>query len=310
MPPHQPYPQAPPAFGAPPWNSPFGPPPPEPSRRRRWVLPVTVAVVVLLLVAGGVAAWQARSGDDDAPPTATSSPTLQEPDRSPASAGAAADPSGDEFDGTTLAQPRWGVYGSTSPNGSVWSKDAVTVRDGILRITATGRNPTGGGNVAGGLCWCGPGGNRSSGVWSVRARFDAGAGYGPGLMLWPESDRAADGFVTFAGLTGADRTTVRSLVMWGGGGGGGGSGKAEAALTGDFTRWHVYRVEWRPGSLKMYVDEQVLFDSAAHPGTVVPSRPMHLVIQVVAGPKDGVPAPDAGTPDTVVTEVDWVRYSG
>lgn len=92
--------------------------------------------------------------------------------------------------------------------------------------------------------------------------------------------------------------------MWGSAG-----GKAESTLAGDFTRWHVYRVEWRANSLKMYVDEQLLFDSATRPGVVVPTGPMHLVIQVVAGPKDGVPAATAATPETVVTEIDWVRYS-
>lgn len=139
---------------------------------------------------------------------------------------------------------------------------------------------------------------------TVRARFDAGAGYGPGLMLWPESGKAADGFATFAGLNEADRRTVRSLVMWGTAG-----SQAGATLAGDFTRWHVCRIEWRAGSLRMFVDDQVLFDSASRPDLVVPTVPMHLVIQVVVGPRDGVPAADATTPDTVVTEVDWVRYT-
>jgi len=34
---------------------------------------------------------------------------------------------------------------------------------------------------------------------------------------------------------------------------------------------------------------------------------MHLFIQVTVGPKDGVPAPVAGTPDQVVTHLDWAR---
>jgi hypothetical protein len=268
---------------------------------------VAGALVVLILVAGSVVAWRVLGDDDGAAPTANPSATAAAQD-----AGAPSTPSpspspevpGDEFDGTSLSEPKWGIYGSTSPNGSVWSRDAVTVRDGILRITSTGRNPTGSGNVAGGVCWCGPGGNRTSGVWTVRARFDAGSGYGPGLMLWPESDKASDGFATFAAVNDPDRKTVRSLVMWGTAG-----AKAEATLAGDFTQWHVYRVEWRPGSLKMFVDEQLLFDSATRAGMVVPTAPMHLVIQVMAGPKDGVPAANASTPDQVVTEVDWVRYT-
>lgn len=264
---------------------------------------------MLVLVTGGALAWRAVGDDEGALRTPDSSTPRQNSGQSPSDVaspsapGASRNTNGDEFDGTAL-DDKWGIYASTSPNGSVWSRDAVTVRDGILRITGTGRNPTGSGNVAGGVCWCGAGGNRTSGVWTVRARFDAGAGYGPGLMLWPESDKASDGFATFAAFNEADRTSVRSLVMWGTAG-----EKAEARLTGDFSQWHVYRVEWRPGSLRMFVDEQVLFDSASRPGMVVPTRPMHLVIQVMVGPKDGVPAANASTPDTVVTEVDWVRYT-
>jgi hypothetical protein len=260
-----------------------------------------VAVLGLLVLgAGAIVAWRLVGSDEGAIRTSGSAPTP--PQSAPASSAPAADPNADEFDGPL--DDRWGVYGSTSPNGSVWAKEAVRVEGGILRITGIGRNPTGNGNVAGGLCWCGAGGNRTSGVWTVRARFDAGAGYGPGLMLWPESDKAADGFATFAGLSDANRKTVRSLVMWGTAG-----GKAETSRAGDFTQWHVYKVEWRAGSLRMSVDDQVFFDSASKPGVVVPTAPMHLVIQVVIGPKDGVPAANATTPDKVVTEIDWVRYT-
>jgi hypothetical protein len=294
-PPHPAY----PSYPSGPCGGIIGPLPPPP-RRRRWVPVVAAVVVVLLLVTGAAVAWRVLGGGDDAAPPAASTDS----GRSSASPAATGSSLGDEFDGTGLEEPKWGIYSSSSPNGSVWSRDAVTVRDGILRITGTGRNPTGGGNVAGGVCWCGAGGNQTSGVWAVRARFDAGTGYGPGLMLWPRSDKASDGFATFAGFPQGDRSTVRSLVMWGTAG-----GKSETTLTGDFTQWHIYRVEWRPNELKMFVDDQVLFDSTAQPGVVVPATPMHLVIQVVAGPKDGVPAPDATTPENVVTEVDWVRYS-
>lgn len=274
-------------------------------------MPILAGVLIVAVLAGGAAvAWRIAGADDNGgdgtkASTATDSTATprQSSGNSPSGSAAAAVPTGDEFDAPL--DDRWGVYASSSENGSTWSKDAVQVEGGILRITGTGRNPTGSGNVAGGLCWCGSGGDRTYGVWTVRARFDAGAGYGPSLMLWPKSDKATDGFATFAGLSSGDRKTVRSMVMWGAAG-----QKSESTLAGDFTQWHVYRVEWRAGSLKMFVDDKVLFDSAAaKPATVVPTTPMHLVIQVVAGPKDGVPAATAATPDKVATEVDWVRYT-
>lgn len=255
-------------------------------------------VVMVLLVTGGAIAWRTLSGDDTEPDTSATPPGTP-----PSPSTSASDP-GDEFDGTALDEDRWGIYSSPSPNGSVWSRDAVRLEGGILRITGTGRNATGSGNVAGGVCWCKDAGNKTYGVWTVRARFDAGAGYGPTLLLWPESDKAADGFATFANLNQPDRKTVRAMVMWGTAG-----QKAEATLAGDFTEWHVYTIEWRAGSITMSVDDQVLFDSAKIPGTAVPTKPMHLVMQVVVGPKDGVPAANSNTPDQVTTEIDWVRYS-
>ena len=65
----------------------------------------------------------------------------------------------------------------------------------------------------------------------------------------------------------ADRKTVNSLVMWGNG------QKAESKLAGDFTQWHTYKVEWRAGTIRMSVDDQVLYDSSMTPwpSTTVPS---------------------------------------
>jgi hypothetical protein len=318
--PPQPYPPAPaagpsgPPYPPPPVSGlPLSNPPPvsgPPSRRRRWVPVVAAVVAARVVVTGGALAWQALRGDSDdggaiRPADSTAAPGRStEPSASGRPSASTSTP-GDEFDGTAVDEDKWGIYSDTSsPNGSVWSRDAVRVEGGILRITGTGRNPSGSGNVAGGVCWCKAGGKRTSGVWTVRARFDAGAGYGPTLLLWPDSDKAADGFATFANLNDPARRSVRSLVMWGTAG-----QKAEANLAGDFTQWHTYKIEWRTGTLKMYVDEQVLFDSTKSTGTVVPTGSMHLVMQVVVGPKDGVGAPTAATPDKVTTEVDWVRYT-
>src|SRR5205807_9595382 len=115
----------------------------------------------------------------------------------------------DEFGGTAPDTAKWGVYHSTSPIGGVWAVSQVRVADGELQIVGTGRNPTGHGNLSGGLCWCGAGGNRLYGIGKVRAKFDAGAGYGTTIGLWPQSDQGgADGAITVAGVPAADRRTL------------------------------------------------------------------------------------------------------
>ncbi len=59
----------------------------------------------------------------------------------------------------------------------------------------------------------------------------------------------------------------------------------------------------------MWVDDLVLYDSSQRgPDVVLPTKPMNLFIQQAIGPWEGVPAPNASTPDEVVLHVDWVRY--
>jgi beta-glucanase (GH16 family) len=210
----------------------------------------------------------------------------------------------EEFSGTALDTHRWVVYQGTTSNGSIRSASAVQVTDGELQVTGTGRDPTGHGNQSGGLCWCGPGGDRTYGVWRVRARFDAGAGYSQTIGLWPKSNKRADGIIVFAGTPEPQKTTLHGSVVWAEGAG----ASANRTITGDFTGWHTYMVEWRSTSVKMYVDGDVFYDSATStPPVDIPHQFMHLYIQQDVGPLSGVPPADASTPDRVLTHIDWVQ---
>jgi beta-glucanase (GH16 family) len=196
---------------------------------------------------------------------------------------------------------RWGLYTVTDPNGASWSPAAIRVADGELRIAGHGKNPTGAGNVSGGMCWCGDDGDQLYGKWQVRARFDAGPGYGPVIGLWPRSGDGSRGFVTFARLFQPDRKSMECFANWTGGSG-------EGTLDGDFTTWHTYTVEWRASWIKVSVDSIMVYDSANTPGFVPPHEPMHLVLQQMVGPRSDLLPPDAMTPDQIVMHVDWVRY--
>jgi SARP family transcriptional regulator, regulator of embCAB operon len=208
----------------------------------------------------------------------------------------------DDFAGAGPDLTRWGLYDSVHPNGSVWSPSMVRVAAGELRVVGSGRNPTGAGNRSGGLCWCGRDGSRTYGKWQIRARFDAGAGYGQIIGLWPDSNKGADGWVSMD-TPGADRHRLYVDLNWT-------SGTQHtdgSQLDGDFTQWHVYTFEWRAGFIKIQVDGAVIYDSTRTVGVVIPSGPMHLYMQQTIGPTGGVPPPNAQTPDEVVMHVDWVR---
>ncbi len=230
------------------------------------------------------------------------SPAPASPSPSAAASQSGALIAADDFSGTAPDTGKWGLYDSTAPNGSLWSPSAVRVTGGELQIVGTGKNATGKGNVAGGLCWCGANGNRLYGIWQVRARFDAGAGYGPIIGLWPKSDSGTDGYISAVNMPGADRNSLSGRVLWAG------SGHDSGTASADFTRWHTFTIEWRATFVKLSVDGKLYYDSTrstANP--VIPQTPLHLYIQVTVGPADGTPAPDASTPAHVVTHIDWVR---
>ena len=244
-----------------------------------------------------------------APSDSTASSSSAGPSASASKAGPPTDPNligADEFTGPAPDTGKWVVYHSTAPNGGVWAVSQVRVTGGELQIVGAGRNPTGQGNLAGGLCWCGTGGNQIYGIWKVRAKFDAGAGYGPIIGLWPQSDQGArDGSITFATLPGADKRTLDQRVVWSDNGTRVSDG---VDVHGDFTGWHTYTVEWRATSVKLSLDDKVVYDSTTSTkGVVIPKTPMHLIVQVQVGPADGVPAANASTPDQVLTHLDWAR---
>jgi hypothetical protein len=214
----------------------------------------------------------------------------------------------DNFDGTKLSSKRWDTYNSLSTNHvSRWSPSMVSVSGGELRVVGQGRDPSGAGNVSGGLCWCT--GGQVYGMWQVRARFENGAGYGQAIIVWPDSNTwPDDGEFDLVETPHADKKSMVQTIHWG--------TSSDQRLdnkwvNGDFTQWHVYSVIWRPGLVQMLVDDKVYYDSSLsklHPH--IPTNPMHLVIQQEPGPFDPstwVPAPNSSTPDTVTLHVDWVR---
>lgn len=282
--------------------------PPGP-RRGRLILVATLCALTVL--GGGVyAVFAPADGDGQpSPPPVTPTVTGQHYEASAPPQAPAAEPPGDadlvasdDFTGTAPEPSRWGIYHST---GSSWSPNMVRVADGTLRIVGVGRNPTGRGNVSGGLCWCGAGGDRLYGKWQVRARFDAGAGYGPIIGLWPQSDDQRDGSIIFPDARESDRHRLHAVVVWDHSGQRLSEG---STLAGDFATWHTYTVEWREAFVTVYVDDRPVYDSSSGPaGAVIPRVPMHLYLQQTVGPREGVSTPNASTPDEVTMYVDWVR---
>jgi hypothetical protein len=329
-------------------DPPFTPPmrlpdpeiPPLPWTSWRRLAPAALVVAVALLLVAGTAVWWAGDGDGD---TARRDPARQaagNPGKGrpsdvssavastgagdlagredltiPGGTGAPQTPGGqhpttttttnpgpgDQFNGTALDTSKWDVYESTNPTGGKWTKSAVRVTGGELQIVGTGRNSSGAGNTSGGLCWCGTGGARTFGIWRVRAKFDTGTGYGQAIGLYPQTNPAVEHYITFANTAQPDRRSLNGWVAY--------EGKtSDGVVTGDFSGWHTYAVEWRATYVKLSVDDKVFYDSTGKSGVVIPQRPMQLFIQQAIGPSSGVPAANSSTPDQVILHVDWVTY--
>jgi beta-glucanase (GH16 family) len=200
---------------------------------------------------------------------------------------------GDEFNGSSLDTAAWNTYDSVGGFGNGWRKpEAITQSDGTLKITARGDVTGGMGHEYGQLY----------GRWEFRARTEPGRGFGSAILLWPDSEKwPEDGELDIMEVPDQARTKAHFVVHWG----------AEnhvhgTDVTGDFTQWHTFAIEWLPDRITWYVDGVKKYENTDK--AAIPTKPMHLTIQLDMGPKaNWIDAPDETTPEEVGLEVDWVR---
>ena len=255
--------------------------------RRRAGRAGVLAGVLLAVTActGGGGDGSPRAGDDGAVPSATTTGEQQGWRLR----------GGDEFNTARLDPTTWRLYGGPGANDVGWrDPSAVSVGNGMLSITARGE-------VSGGLAWQAQPAT-TYGKWEFRARVEAGTGYAPAILLWPDSDVwPQDGEVDVMEIPAGDRQTNHTTVHFGAD-----DQREEAVVAGDFTQWHTYAVDWQEDSLTVYLDGEQIFRTT-NPDAI-PDGPMHLAIQLDVGPQGNwIPAPDATTPAAVRLDVDWVR---
>jgi beta-glucanase (GH16 family) len=193
------------------------------------------------------------------------------------------------FTGTTL-DPDWGVYNtaySSNPDARVPS--LITVSDGALHVTTSGKQGSG-------LCLCTGSGKPTVpyGRWDVRARAEADADHGFAVLLWPNAENwPVGGELDLAEFPGATRSVLQTTVHYGS------TNRQYTAFTsGDFTAWHTYSVIWTPSSVTYLLDDRPVMtvtDPAA-----IPTGAMHLGLQ--AGANSSTPSATTATLD-----VEWVK---
>ncbi len=272
-------------------------------RRRRVALLVLACIAIAALVSVLVVALQGGAGRDSGG-TATGTGGAQNDitlDPSQRLDTEAAVRNGwkivahDEFDGDQLDEEIWSPYrGKTTDDVGRHDPDNITVSDGTAKLTSRD------GKTSAGMSWDK---GQKYGRWEARVRSQAGNGYGPVMLLWPDSEEwPEDGEIDMMEIPKGDRTKAHFTVHWGD------DNKQDAAsVTGDFTQWHTFAVEWTPDHIIGYLDGVEFYRNEDKDAN--PPGPMHFVLQQDIGPygTNWIPAPDANTPDEVTFEVDWVR---
>jgi beta-glucanase (GH16 family) len=232
----------------------------------------------------------------------------------------------DDFIGSNVDTTKWSLYTGRGNEGIGWRVPAqVTTADGRLAITGAAFPKACEGAVASyiaaqakakkplstsaqALLRAGIGGgmshkiNQTHGRWEVRARMEKGNGYGPAILLWPQSeDWPDDGEIDIFECPKGDRATAHQTLHFGAD-----NSQLSASRSIDCSEWHTYAVEWLPDRVTFEVDgkpTKVITDPKA-----IPTKPMHLAIQNDVGAKGHwISGRDTSTPEVVSLLVDSVK---
>jgi hypothetical protein len=131
------------------------------------------------------------------------------------------------------------------------------------------------------------------GRYSVRFRADAVAGYKTAWLLWPDDNQwPVHGEIDFP--EGNLDRTISAFAHWANPTG----GQDAYPTTTTYADWHTATTEWTPTGITFYLDGVVI----GHSTTLVPSRPMHWVLQTETQLAGGPPSDFAAGH----VLVDWV----
>jgi beta-glucanase (GH16 family) len=195
------------------------------------------------------------------------------------------------FPGTAY-RSRWTGYEGlrdTSGVGRYSNERVVSVSDGVLDMHL--RTEDGVPLVAApmplvGGTW----GGQTYGRYSVRFRSDAVEGYKTAWLLWPDSDKWAQGEVDFPEGPLDGSMYAANLCV-----GQPGTFCYKSPDLATFTDWHVATIEWAPDAVRFFLDGRLVGSSDS-----VPSKPMHWILQTETD-HGKPPASSSGH-----VQVDWV----
>ncbi len=190
----------------------------------------------------------------------------------------------DSFDGTGINPNHWNTqywFGRTiADNGELewYQDDDVLVQNGILRLRAEQRNTQGYRYTSGMIASQ----NKFSftyGYVEACVKVPHGKGFWPAFWLLPASENWPPEIDIFE-IMGSQTKRVSFNVHYANSAGQ--NGQAGSGWTGpDFAEdWHLFAVDWEPGSIRWYVDGT---EHWRYEGPGVPAEPMYIVADLAVG---------------------------
>jgi Ricin-type beta-trefoil lectin domain/Glycosyl hydrolases family 16 len=195
---------------------------------------------------------------------------------------------------------KWTAYPccwhDTSGNGTYEPKKVVSIGGGVMNLYLHTENGIhmvsapepvipGAPGSEGGLLY---------GRYAMRFRADQVPGYKTAWLLWPDSENWPDGEIDFpeGNLTG----TISAFMHH--------KGDPEAqdaySTTATYSTWHTAVIAWTPQSVTFSLDGTVIGTSTGT--SVIPSTPMHWVLQTETQLSGGPPGSSAAGN----VQIDWV----
>ncbi|WP_432835504.1 glycoside hydrolase family 16 protein [Dactylosporangium sp. CA-092794] len=174
---------------------------------------------------------------------------------------------------------------------SYFRPEAVTVSDGRLRLALHRRTYAGKPFVTGELRCVGAA--QQFGRYEFKARVPLGAGIESVALLRPVDGQTTQqgSQLSITARPGAERAVVSN---------GDGSGTTTSTLTGPFSDWHTYVIEWAPSGFRVFVDaKQRSLDPA------VSTEPRWFGFAVTTGDRAGTPGASTALPAEF--EIDYLR---
>lgn len=203
--------------------------------------------------------------------TAPSGQTVSNTGRAPISPYWGTPSQWDNFDGTRINNKEWYVYDAPS-NAQSRTPSQVQVNNGMLNLVGVYDSKTKL-HTSGGTSW--NLGRAKYGKWEIRMRSDAGAGFSPTALLWPDTEVwPRDGEIDiFEAGPWPDRKMAIAGVH---------NGVPKVArhqgYSADFTQWHTFGVEWAPTKLTFFLDGKVIHTETDK--RYIPSgSSMHIALQ-------------------------------